>query len=613
MCGITGQFTFALQPPETDTLIRQLCALQTRRGPDDQSIWTDHQHCAFGFRRLAILDLSPNGRQPMLTSDKRYALVMNGEVYNFKEIRRQLEQKGYRFRSSGDSEVVLNALAEWGKAALARFNGMFALAFYDLVEHRLLLARDHAGIKPLYYLVNQEGLVFGSQYDVLLAHPWGKSLTFNPQAASLYLRFGYIPAPYAIYQHTSMLEPGTWLEIDTSGKLQKGRYFEFPQFRQPELSGNEAYEAVEAAIQNAVRRQMVSDVPLGSFLSGGIDSSLITAIAQSFSTQPIKSVTIGVEDSAMDESAAASLYASKIGVQHHLEIASLNHVESLVQDSVSACSEPFGDYSIIPTLLAAQAASRHVKVMLSGDGGDELFYGYTARMSTAIRYARLFSKPFILRKLRWFLLRRPGEWNTRYFRTAGEWYQSRHERNFQGLLENIFPEIAGFPSDYLQYKFDGYDEDQTAQWVRWNEFTGHLQNGLLKVDRGSMFHSLEVRVPLLDREVIDTALRVDWRSCLDLAAGTGKLPLRQILQKKVQHQTSGKRGFTVPMAAWLKGPLKQMFSDLVLGREELLGLPMNHAAIKNIWREQQDGSVNREWGLWILLSAALWQSKHQNQ
>ena len=613
MCGIAGQFTFAPQPPETDTLISRLTALQARRGPDDQSTWTDERHCALGFRRLAILDLSPNGRQPILTSDSRYALVMNGEVFNFKEIRQQLEQKGYGFRSSGDSEVVLNALAEWGKAALARFNGMFALAFYDSVEHRLLLARDHAGIKPLYYLLNQEGLVFGSQYDVLLAHPWGRSLAFNPQAASLYLRFGYIPAPYAIYQHTHMLEPGTWLELDTTAKNQKGSFFEFPRFQQPDLAGDAAYEAVEAAIQNAVRRQMVSDVPLGSFLSGGIDSPLITAIAQSCTTQPIKSISIGVEDPAMDESADASHYAGIIGVDHHLEIANLRHVESLVQDIVSACSEPFGDYSIFPTLLAAQAASRHVKVMLSGDGGDELFFGYTSRMSTAIRYAHMFSKPFLIRKLRWFLLRRPGEWNTRYFKTAGEWYQSRHERNFKGWLESIFLEVAGFPSDYLQYKFDGHDEDQTAQWVRWNEFTGHMQNGLLKVDRGSMFHSLEVRVPLLDREVIDTALRVDWHSCLDLETGLGKLPLRQVLQKKVQHQTAVKKGFTVPMADWLNGPLKQMFSDLVLGRKELLGLPMNHTALKKVWKDQQAGTINHEWGLWILLSAALWQSKYHNQ
>ena len=298
-------------------------------------------------------------------------------------------------------------------------------------------------------------------------------------------------------------------------------------------------------------------------------------------------------------------------MEHHYQKIRLEQVEELVQDVIGACSEPFGDYSIFPTLLVSRFASRHVKVMLSGDGGDELFWGYTGRMGNAIRHAGLFQIPFGLRKLRWWLLHRPGEWNLRYFRTAGEWYRSIHEHNFEGWLKDFFPDIAPFPQDYHQYDYAGSDPQHTAQWVRWNEFSGHMGCGLLKVDRGSMYHSLEVRVPLLDRQVIETAARVDWRSCLDLQTGTGKVPLREALRKRVNHQTSAKRGFTVPMAEWLRGPLRPLFEDLVLGQKEIMGLPLNTAAMQRTFDAHLSGQFNREWGLWIILSAALWQEKYQ--
>ncbi len=230
-------------------------------------------HCVLGFRRLSILDLSPTGNQPMLSADRRYALVMNGEVYNFQSLRAELQSKGYPFCSSGDAEVVLYALAEWGKPALERFNGMFALAFYDSLEKKLLLARDHVGSKPLYYLSSPRGLVFGSQYDQLMAHPWARGLPTNQEALSLYLCFGYIPAPYAILENTHLLEAGCWLELYAGGKQSQGCYFEFPQYKVPDLCGHEADEAVEAALVSAIRRQMVSDVPLAaSFQAGSIHS-----------------------------------------------------------------------------------------------------------------------------------------------------------------------------------------------------------------------------------------------------------------------------------------------------------------------------------------------------
>ena len=609
MCGIIGQFSINSKLDPAQQTIHDLTGMMTRRGPDDSGYWSDDRHCAFGFRRLSILDLTDSGKQPMLTPDGRFALVINGEVYNFQELRAELQSKGWQFRSSGDAEVVLFALAEWGKAALDRFNGMFALAFYDSLEKRLLLARDHVGGKPLYYLKSQNGLVFASQYDQIMAHPWARGLAVDQDVLPLYLVFGYIPAPYAILENTFLLEASSWLEVDTSGRYKTGRYFEFPKFQEPDLSGAEAYEAVDAALVSAVRRQMVSDVPLGCFLSGGIDSPLIAAIAQSLSPNPLKAFTIGIENSALDESEDARRYAQQIGVEHYIEHIRFDQVVDLIGDVSKACSEPFGDYSIFPTLLISRFASKQVKVMLSGDGGDELFWGYTGRMGGAIRHASLFKYPFWVRKLRWHIFHPEGDWASSYFRTPGRWYQSIHEHNFESVLRRFFPELSSFPSSYHQYDYTGNNKDQTAQWVRWNEFTGHMGDGMLKVDRGSMYNSLEVRTPILDREVIRVAQRVDWRSCLDIKNDIGKKPLRHALLKRLDFQSSGKRGFTVPMDEWLRGPLKEMMFDLVLNRQDLLGLRINKANLSSFFQDHLDGK-NWSWGLWIMLSLASWEDRY---
>src|SRR5262249_14008021 len=262
MCGILGQITFSegdCTAPDEEISPR-LIGLMARRGTDGEGFWSDGRHATLAFRRLAILDLSDNAHQPMLTPDGRYALVYNGEVYNFRELRRKLVQDGVRFRSTGDTEVVLYALAQWGNRALSRFNGMFALGFYDSVEKRLLLARDHAGIKPLYYLLMSRGLVFASQYDQILAHGWSRESHVSPAALGLYLRLGYIPAPYALLQDTYMVEPGSWLEVSGENRVRHGRFFEF-SFSEPTLRGEAAFEAVDAAVTSAVRRQLVSDVP----------------------------------------------------------------------------------------------------------------------------------------------------------------------------------------------------------------------------------------------------------------------------------------------------------------------------------------------------------------
>lgn len=612
MCGIAGELRLGEKQRETDWEF--IGELMRRRGPDDKGIWrSDDQLCTLIFRRLSILDLSPSGHQPMVTPDGRYVLVFNGEIYNFREIRERLKTRGVTFRSTGDSEVVLMALREWGVEALERFNGMFALVFYDQQERRLLLARDHAGIKPLYYLHRPAGVVFASQYDQILAHPLSQGLPVSVEALGLYLRLAFIPAPHAWIQDTYMVEPGTWIEFNSAGRATHGRYFYFPDHCVPQLSGKEAIDTLDEVIGSAVKRQMISDVPVGAFLSGGIDSPLVIAKMRSASNNSICAYTIGTGGDVTDESADAARYAAELGVKHIIEQVRPEQAVDMLDDVIAACGEPFGDYSIFPAMLVSRLASRDFKVMLSGDGGDELFWGYARRAAALIGQSRNFRQSYGIRKLRWGARKLLGfgtmTYEPSHYRSIGHWQREKHSHMKERLLARIFPDLTGSASLDQLFEYDGWDTERTAQWLRWNEFTSHLTMVLLKVDRASMHHSLEVRVPLLDREVISTALKIDWASCLDLERGQGKLPLRRILARHVAHQTQAKRGFEAPMGTWLRTSLRRVFEQSLLGRADLAGLRINQAVLREIFDHHLDGSRNYAWGLWPLLSLALWDQR----
>lgn len=613
MCGIFGAFSNKQGHLLSETTLREITRLSTRRGPDDEGFWTDGVHCSLGFRRLAILDLSQNGHQPMESEDGRYVLVFNGELYNFREIRRDLEFCGYSFRSTGDAEVVLYSLAQWGKSALQRFNGMYALGFYDRLKKKMFLARDHAGIKPLYWMRGPNGVVFASQYNQILSHPWANDLHIDPVAMRLYLNLGYIPAPYALHQGVAMLEPGGWVEIDAQGRCTSGLYFKFSRFQQPDLFGHEAVEAVDAAIAAAVKRQLVSDVAVGSFLSGGIDSPLVTAKMADAAPAPVRAFTIGTIGEELDESKAAARYAAELGLEHVVRNFSAEDCLALVDDVVCACSEPFADYSMFPTLLVSQLAREQVKVIVSGDGGDELFWGYSARFSASIRHAGLFRLPALVRRgLRRLNNRFRAEqwpWGVT-MPDIGSWYRARHSGLFDDQIEAVFPGIVAWPQNFDLFDYRGFNQGETARWLRWNEYTGHLGMVLLKVDRASMHHSLEVRVPLLDREVVETAERIDWRTCLNLKTGEGKIPLRRSLKKHASFQTQEKKGFTIPLGAWLGGELRELFCDTLLGRDVLLGIPFESAAVENLYRRHRSGEQDYTTALWVLLSLALWEKRH---
>ncbi|GAB4178076.1 MAG: asparagine synthase (glutamine-hydrolyzing) [Rhodocyclaceae bacterium] len=610
MCGICGALSFS--GPDFLRPVKDLVPLMIRRGPDDEGHWSDAAHCALGFRRLAIQDLSPAGHQPMLTLDGRHAIVFNGEVYNFRELRRELEQAGFAFRSSGDTEVVLNALAHWGKAAIERFDGMFALAFYDTAKRSLLLARDHAGIKPLYFLKTAAGLLFASQYDQILAHPASRALPVAEEALGLYLRLGYVPAPFALLRDTWMLEPGTWVEVGTEGQMTQGRHFSFDGDAEPDLHGMAAFEAVDAAVSAAVKRQLVADVPVGVFLSGGIDSPLVAAKIRAAGNTGVKAFTIGTAGHATDESADAARYAQEIGIEHVVEHITPEAGLAMLDEVVEACGEPFGDFSIFPTMMVSRLARREVTVMLSGDGGDELFWGYAKRSGEIVSQSEKYGRPRLLRDAmgigRRLLGLGSGDDKLR-FATIGDWQRAKHSHLSTETLARIFPHVPRWPDGFELYGYEGHGRDATARWLRRNEFAGRMTAILLKVDRASMRESLEVRVPLLDREVVEVAARIDWRSCLDLERGIGKLPLRYCLGRHVKHQTQAKRGFTVPMASWLRGPLRPVFEQRVLERSALAGVQIDRRALASEYRAFVDDHVGSAWGFWLLLSLALWEDR----
>lgn len=613
MCGICGLFSFFNSDNLQFQYVNNMSLQMVKRGPDDEGYWTDYSYCSLGFRRLSILDLSPTGHQPMISSDDRFALVFNGEIYNFLEIRESLKQRGIRFRSTGDSEVVLYALAEWGIPALEKFNGMFALAFYDRRDNSLLLARDHAGIKPLYYLRSHQGLVFASQYNQIVQHPWASNLEISQEALSMYLRFGWIPAPYGILEKTHLLQAGCWLKVDATQKISQGRFYEFPQCSRPVLIGDQAVEALDDALNRAVRRHMISDVPVGVFLSGGIDSPLVAAKARQINGQSLKAFTIGVNDPKMDETEDARTYSKELELEHIVRLTNEQTALDLLDDVISATTEPNADFSIFPTLLVNQLASEYVKVILTGDGGDELFWGYPGRFVPMLQQASYFQLP---KSLRYGSIAARKVFGFGYatrevlFPNLGRLFQKKHTLISEQNLKMLFPVLPEIPDDMAIFTYYGTNVDETAQWVRWNEYNFHLARVLMKADRASMHFSVETRLPLLDKEVINVALQTDWRSCLDLEHHIGKIPLRKVLRKFVRHQTLGKKGFTVPMHTWLRGPLQDQLQEYVLNKKEILGQPVNQAYLHLLNCKLLDGDDSQAWGLWLLLSLILWQEKH---
>ena len=617
MCGIAGIWSAdgAAGRPEYVQAVRRMTGLMSRRGPDDEGYWTDPAgRVSFGFRRLAIIDPTPAGHQPMVSSDGRSVLMLNGEIYNFQEIGRELEGRGVVFRSRSDTEVLLEALGALGADVIPRLNGMFAFAWYRIPERTLLLARDHAGIKPLYYFMPRgaDALAFGSQFDVLLQTPWGDPGPVQEDVLALYLRLHHLPPPFGLLANTRQLRPGHYLRAAPGQGLEDREWWSLPREVEPELSGEAGLSALEDVLDRSVRRQRIADVPLGVFLSGGVDSPLVAAVARRQTGPELKAFTIGTPGWAQDESEDAAGYGRRLDVDFRLHPVSGVEALAAVGEVRRAQHEPFADFSILPTLLVSRFAREEVTVSLSGDGGDELFFGYERPMSL-LRSGALFGFPRTVRLAAYGAGRLgigPKRSGAIVARDPGDYYFEVNSRLKGEDLKRLAPGLGGTPEDFRLYEFGTFrGKRDLANFSRYVEFYGQLQRGLKKVDMASMHESLEVRVPLLDRELIELSLRFDPFWCM--RNGARKAPLRDLLGRFVPPESipRPKRGFAVPLGDWLRGPLRTLVEDTLFSGDLYPTGVFDKAALRQYWDGHLRG-MDRKWGIWTLLSLQWWAAAH---
>lgn len=613
MCGIAG---YVLNGSQAEAaVVRNMCAQIVHRGPDDEGIHVDGG-CGIGMRRLSIIDLG-SGHQPIANEDGTVWVVFNGEIYNYRELRGWLEGRGHRFRTASDTETLLHLWEEEGVDGIARLRGMFAYAIWDARTRQLMLARDRFGKKPLYYAASDQGLWFASEIKCLRAA--GVPLTVDEEALKLYFQFTYIPDPWTAFREVRKLPPGSWLISGPDGAVRQGRYWTPPvPGAAPETitDDEEACRAIRSSVEDAVRARLVADVPLGAFLSGGIDSSIVVGCMARLSPDPVKTFSIGFEEAAFNELHWAGAMARHSRTDHH-QIVVRPDSASLVDRLVRHFDEPFGDSSAIPTFIVSEFAARHVKVALSGDGGDELFAGYT-RFRLGLDRARFDRFPLQLRAAGgWIADRLPYSTYGRNYlrmltrRTALERYFEeitvpRYLR--QELLQTqwMLPEGEAF----LRTLFDGaLLPDQAgllAQMLYYETAVNLPGDMLVKVDRMSMANSLEVRCPLLDAEVAEVAARIPNE--MKMAGGRPKALLLRAFADLLPPELLDrpKMGFGVPLADWFRGPLRPMLWDSLTGRRFLDRGFVRPAFMRTLLEEHQSGRRDNYLWLWSLLVLERW-------
>jgi len=644
MCGLAGFFG----PPtrndaELQSIAQRMNDTIYLRGPDSHGVWSDQQHgIALGHRRLSILDLSPEGHQPMASQKGRFVIVFNGEVYNFQELRKELEIFGHSWRGHSDTEIMLAAFCQWGvEAATKRFNGMFSFAVWDRDEKKLHLGRDRLGEKPLYYGWLPDGtLLFGSELKTFKPYP-GFAPTVNRDAIAGLLRLNYIADPHSIYEGVSKLPPASLLTWDGGSSRPKPvLYWDMKAVAETALtnpfqgSEQDAVNELEALLKDAIGIRMISDVPLGAFLSGGVDSSTIVALMQAQSSKPVRTFTIGFNEKQFNEAIFAKEVAQHLGTDHTELYITPKDALDVIPKIPALYDEPFSDYSQIPTFLVCQLARQHVTVALSGDAGDELFSGYE-------RY-------FVGRSL-WNKISALPHWGRKAAASALTMLSARTLNTLIEPLKPVLPaklrhlsvgdkmhklaEVLQVSEPVTMYQnlvshwkhpeqivINGHEPVtaliDNSNWPRVPDFTHRMMHLdmetylpgdiLTKVDRASMGVSLEGRIPLLDPRVIEFA----WRLPLSMKvkAGKGKWALRQVLYKHVPERMIDrpKMGFSVPIGEWLRGELRD-WAEALLDESRLKREGYFHPApIRDKWREHLEGSRNWQYYLWDVLMFQAW-------
>jgi asparagine synthase (glutamine-hydrolysing) len=623
MCGIYGVVSASPGRIVDTTVLSRMGRVLRHRGPDDEGYRCNEQ-AGLGMRRLSIIDLV-TGQQPVVNEDGSIWLVFNGEIYNYRELRRTLERRGHVFASKGDTEVIVHAYEEYGDHCVEHFNGMFAFAVWDSAQRRLLLARDRLGIKPLYYSVNQDRLIFGSELKAVIAHP-DVPRELDPVALDHFLTLEYIPGPRTILKDVRKLLPGHHL-VFQAGEFRVERYWDIPYL---EVAGDETTwrkELVEL-IADAVRLRLVSDVPLGAFLSGGIDSSTIVAFMSQTSTDSVKTFSIGFDDQTYNELPYARTVAATFNTDHY-EAVLQPDITALAEQLVGHLDEPLADFSILPTYLVSELARRSVKVVLSGDGGDEVFGGYDTYVAQHLDrfYRRL---PPTLRRttLPWLMNRVPpqsakkGMVNKfKRFVEGGSlpaslghtrWMIFMDEFDKAGLYQPEFRFMLN--GNTPQQLLEGYFRDATwdtrlgqGQYVDLKTYL--VDNILTKVDRMSMAASLEARVPLLDHRIVEFA--VNLPTPMKLHRGQTKFILRQAMAGRIPDTVlkKPKQGFSIPLKHWLRGPLRPLMIDLLSTDTVNRRGYFASTCITRWIAEHLEGRANHSHRLWALMVFELWQQQ----
>lgn len=626
MCGLAGMVDWSatMAPDARERAVQAMSDALIHRGPDDSGIWSDDR-ATLGQRRLAIIDLSPAGHQPMVSACGRYVLSYNGEIYNHRTMADDLRADGLVFRGHSDTEILLEAIALWGvERALEQAAGMFAFALWDTHEGTMLLARDRLGKKPLYWTSAGGRLAFASEMTALLKLE-STPRAIDRDALCLYLRHACVPAPRSILQGVHKLEPGTMLTFTASDQAQELRYWDIRTIAMNGLDaptfGNDddAVDSVADALGVAVRERMISDVPLGAFLSGGIDSSLIVALMQKESEQPVNTFCISFDEDGWNEGDYAKSVSEHLGTSHHeLRLDPNRAIESL-DTVVDHADEPFADASSIATYLVSKLAREHVTVALSGDGGDEIFAGYSRHAWTQQTWNRIAPWPRLLRRPVAALMRGLS-WSGGLGDSLGHYGAVMGEATPDGIYRHTLSawqeptrlacrgrEPAG-PIWDSSLKRDVPDLMTRMQVI---DVAGFLHDDILtKVDRASMAVSLEARSPILDHRVVELAFQLP-RAIMQ-RDGRGKWPLRQILDRHVpsHHFDRPKRGFSVPVGYWLRGPLKDWAAQLIETRRiEEAGF-FDPRELHKVWNRHQAGSNRWANALWTVVMFEAWRDRH---
>jgi asparagine synthase (glutamine-hydrolysing) len=618
MCGIAGYV--ASTAPANQGTVQRMCDQIRHRGPDDEGFYADRQ-CALGMRRLSIIDLA-GGHQPISNEDGSIWVVFNGEIYDFQELRRDLIARGHRFATNSDTETLVHLYEDEGVAGITKLRGMFAYAIWDSRKKKLLLARDRFGKKPLYYTQVRQGFYFGSELKCLRAA--GLPLEMDAEAIRLYLQFGYVPDPWSAFAGVKKLLPAHWLTLDADGNIETGCYWEVPPPCEEDSRLCEADMCAEIrrVFDDSVRMRMIADVPLGAFLSGGIDSSLVVASMAMQSSSPVRTFAMGFEEQEFNELPYARLVARKYGTEHHEQIVRPDAVD-LVPQLIRYFDEPFSDASAIPTFLVSQFAAQSVKVVLSGDGGDEFFGGYPSFFEAA-RARRFDSIPQFARAC----LSKTAELLPYSARGKNLLHAVSRptplERYFESIsfsayslrVEALNPEwILPSGAATLRAIFgrailpDSYDcVSQAMHFEATAKLTGDI---LVKVDRMSMANSIEVRCPLLDHTLAEMANRIPnrWK----MANGKGKQILLKALGDRLPPEllTRPKAGFGIPLAQWLRGPLKPMLWDSLTSKKFLNRGFTTASRITRVLQEHDSGRRDNSYFLWLLLILQLWLADHE--